>query len=523
MPKIVSGVVTLDGKGLKGVRVTDGVGFVTTDADGRYSISIKPDPLVPYLPSRTIGVCWPTGTWPVKDDRTGRWGWWARLKDVRGPASVHFALVSRKQELPVCLSFGTDPHDNFTRPHNFIWRDETAGARDHVTFAVCGGDLGYLGFGNADEAYTSIQKFTHEFPVLMLHCIGNHDVVGIHGKWWSVPHELAGNGAFMKYLGPIRWSFDAAGIHFVGMDWGLIDEKGHMQCGLAESAIDWLEKDLKALPQGTPVYFLNHQAWSPHPRFYEILAKYGVRLCLGGHSHRNMLLNTAPPKKGEIEFWTKMSLYTLVYVDEDGFEFVDRCIYRGGRNGWDGHWHHHRRACALYNDPEEQKRQRSEHVGFKDVTLDCRTRSIPPAKGATYDLRIGARAAGQNPARRWGLRIVREDGTVCEFVYDRANHMLNLMGLDTYFNPKLPPGQSNKAAEATDPTEQQWVEMRIFVMPDRVRVLVNSRLHYQKFVKPGAAKKIEFFAEEGAAEFGRVDIWRRTWKDYQPRPAANTG
>jgi len=48
-------------------------------------------------------------------------------------------------------------------------------------------------------------------------------------------------------------------------------------------------------------------------------------------------------------------------------------------------------------------------------------------------------------------------------------------------------------------------------------------LHYEKFTSPGEAGKIEFFTEDGAALFGRVDVWQRTWKDYQPRRMANSG
>lgn len=43
-----------------------------------------------------------------------------------------------------------------------------------------------------------------------------------------------------------------------------------------------------------------------------------------------LLAHASPPKRGEIEFWTKMSLYTLVYIHraEDGaadFGRVDAC------------------------------------------------------------------------------------------------------------------------------------------------------------------------------------------------------
>jgi len=54
-------------------------------------------------------------------------------------------------------------------------------------------------------------------------------------------------------------------------------------------------------------------------------------------------------------------------------------------------------------------------------------------------------------------------------------------------------------------------------------VLAGSRLHYQKEVTVGKAKKIEFFAEDGSAEFGRVDVWEHAWPDYKPTPQANSG
>jgi hypothetical protein len=156
------------------------------------------------------------------------------------------------------------------------------------------------------------------------------------------------------------------------------------------------------------------------------------------------------------------------------------------------------------------------------VTLDGRSREIQPVEGATYDLRLGAKAAGARPARRWGLRVTGQDGKVHEFIYDAKEHTLDLLGLKTPFSPAINPGHGGQKKDL-DPKEQEWVEMRIFVMPDRVRVLVNSRLHYQKSITPGTAKKIEFFAEDGAAEFGRVDVWQRTWKDYKPRATANSG
>jgi len=529
MPGTVAGRVYVDknangrcdsGEGVEGARVTDGVDFVKTDADGKYSITLKDDPLVPYLPSRTVSVCWPDGSWPIQKTRGGVWSWWSRLKDIKDAKAVDFPLAPRKGKLPLCVGFGTDPHDSLRREQNNIFRDEVARAGNHTLFSVMGGDLGYLGFGNADKDYADIRKYTNNFPTLMMHCIGNHDVVGAHRKWWKSPHELAGNGAFIKYLGPIRWSFDHAGVHFVGVDWMLIDANGHTQCGLADSSIDWLEKDLKSVAKGTPVYFFNHQPWSPNQRFYKVCAKYGVKLCLGGHSHRNMFLAV----NGGVEYWTKMSLYTLIYIDKEGFEFVDRCIYRGGRNGWNGKWHHTRRGCALYSDEGAEKAQRGKHMLIEKVKVTSGSKSLEVPKGPTCDIYIGGKGSGNKPSKRWGLRITDSNGKTHELARIDAGNSLDLLGRKTFFSPVLLHPKAVRKSTALDPDEQKWIEMRIFIMPDRIRVIVNNRLHYQKFIKVGQPKTIEYFAEDGTAEFGRIDLWRRTWpKDAKLRATANTG
>ena len=521
MPKTVSGRVWVDrnlnktfddGEGLVGARVTDGVDFMPVDAAGAYSITIKPDPVIPYTPSRTISVSWPDGVWPVQAGWTGKWGWHARLKDIKDAKKVDFRFVPiTAAQWPMCISFGTDPHDCLRRPQNAVYRDEVAAAGDHVQFSVMGGDLGYAGFANADTGFSTIAQYTGHFPHMLVHLIGNHDVVGIHSPWWKVPHENAGNGAFMKYLNPVRWSFTRQGIHFIGMDWGHEGGRG-FECGTADSAAAWMEKDLKSLPKGTPTYLLVHM-WSENTD--KLCQKYGVKLLLAGHSHRNIC--AAPVSPGRpTPLWTKMSLYTLLYIDKKGdFEFVDRCIYKGGRKGWDERWVHSRRACALLHDwPQVTKDYALQHNGLKDVTLTDGTKTIAPVEGATYDVRIGAAGTGTTPARRYGVRIVPAKGEPIEFAYVDRNR-LELMGLRTFFNRVI-----RFAGPAAAP--EKWLELRIIVMPDRVRVIANSRLHYEKFIKLGPARKIEIFATGGSARFARADVWQRDWTGKKIKRTANT-
>ncbi|MCE5325811.1 MAG: hypothetical protein LLG01_05300 [Planctomycetaceae bacterium] len=505
MPKVVSGLVTLDGKPLANVRVTDGIGFVATGADGRYSIEIKHDDKIPYLPARTVNVCWPSGCWPVRDPKTKQYRWWTRLMDIKDAKNVNFEFATQPQTLPVCIGFGTDPHDALKRPHNTVYADEIARAGNHVAWAVMNGDLGYLTEEGCIDDYTNVKKYTDDFPVPLMQVIGNHDLVGIGEGGYDAPHELAGQGGFTKYLGPTRWSFDYAGVHFVAFNWPMVDKAGE----------DWLCADMDAQPKDRPIYLFIHM-WD---KFLGpiIQKRPNVKLVLAGHSHRNIFAGV----EGKAEFWTKMSLYTLLYVEKDDFDIVDNCVYEGARTAWDGWWGHHGGNCALHTETaEEAAAQRSKHSEAVAVTLDSKTQTIEPPTGKTYDLRIGAKPTGSKPAARWGLRLTAADGKTYEITASPQRKMINMLGRETFFDPKPTPGLAGKI----DPKEQEWTEFRIFVQPEKVRVLVNSRLHYQKYITPGELKKIEFFAEDGAAEFGRVDVWQRTYpKDYKPRPMGNSG
>ncbi|MFV8347001.1 metallophosphoesterase family protein [Flavobacterium sp. ZB4P13] len=82
-------------------------------------------------------------------------------------------------------------------------------------------------------------------------CLGNHDM------WWAAPDKkdpMYGKDYVVKQLGiPNRYySFDKKGWHFVILDsnngGGSLDDEQRL----------WLEKDLQAIPTGTPVICMSH-------------------------------------------------------------------------------------------------------------------------------------------------------------------------------------------------------------------------------------------------------------------------
>jgi len=82
-------------------------------------------------------------------------------------------------------------------------------------------------------------------------CLGNHDM------WWAAPSKedtMYGKEYVVKQLNmPNRYySFDKKGCHFVILD------SNNKNASLDDEQRSWLEKDLLAIPQGTPVIGLSH-------------------------------------------------------------------------------------------------------------------------------------------------------------------------------------------------------------------------------------------------------------------------
>jgi 3',5'-cyclic AMP phosphodiesterase CpdA len=103
------------------------------------------------------------------------------------------------------------------------------------------------------------------------HVPGNHDV-----RWDPTAKEL-----YQARLGAARYSFDAAGVHFIGFDpTQPLLEPGH--CG--RDGLRWLDRDLARLDPGTPVIMYHHFPAGPghgyiddQDALLDLLARHGVR------------------------------------------------------------------------------------------------------------------------------------------------------------------------------------------------------------------------------------------------------
>lgn len=88
---------------------------------------------------------------------------------------------------------------------------------------------------------------------------GNHEAFGIERDRSGVAasHPLYGRTMYRRYRGPDYYSFNAGGIHFVGLNSADIDDQryyGHID----SLQLAWLARDLAFVPANVPVVTFNH-------------------------------------------------------------------------------------------------------------------------------------------------------------------------------------------------------------------------------------------------------------------------
>ena len=249
----VSGTVFLDRNGngvrdagepgLAGVVVSDQVDVVATDQAGAFRIA----------DSRGFGVVFvsvPSGYRSVGP-------FWRQ-----SGGSLSFALAPAAGRAEQVFVHASDTHISAdSRPRTQRLRALVDSIRPD--FVIITGDLvrDALRVGEAEATgyYDLFQAEAARFGVPLWTVPGNHEVFGIERNRSQVSpdHPLYGRAMYRHYRGPDYYSFNAAGVHFVGLNSVDIDDMWYY--GHVDSVqLAWLARDLAAIPPQMPVVTFNH-------------------------------------------------------------------------------------------------------------------------------------------------------------------------------------------------------------------------------------------------------------------------
>ncbi|HUZ73091.1 MAG TPA: metallophosphoesterase [Stellaceae bacterium] len=163
-----------------------------------------------------------------------------------------------------------------------------AGAGTRPAFMIHTGDLSHLAKPEQFDAAAEIIKGA---GLETWYVPGEHDVIGDGGKGFFA--------RFGRAKGTAGWySFDAGGVHFVGLV-NVLDLAAGGQGRLGAAQIEWLEDDLKGKGASTPIVVFAHMPlWSIYPPWgwgtedaapaLAYLKRFGSVTVLNGHIHQVM-------------------------------------------------------------------------------------------------------------------------------------------------------------------------------------------------------------------------------------------
>jgi hypothetical protein len=156
------------------------------------------------------------------------------------------------------------------------------------SFMIHTGDITHLSkaaeFDNADRIISQAKLDVHYVP-------GEHDFLDEDIKFYK---ERYGKGT----RGPGYYSFDANGVHFVGLV-NVVDLKAGGLGNLGAEQLAWLADDLKGKSKSTPIVLFAHiPLWTVYPqwgwgtedggRALEMVKGFGSVTVLNGHIHQVM-------------------------------------------------------------------------------------------------------------------------------------------------------------------------------------------------------------------------------------------
>ncbi|MGC1670201.1 MAG: metallophosphoesterase, partial [Pseudolabrys sp.] len=189
----------------------------------------------------------------------------------------------------------SDSHMGFDKPANPNAKGTLEEAIERIkaiqtkpAFMIHTGDITHLSkeseFDDAEKIISQAKLDVHYVP-------GEHDVIDPEIKLYK---ERYGRGA----KGPGYYSFDANGVHFIGLV-NVANLKGGGMGSLGDEQLEWMEDDLKGRSASTPIVVFAHiPLWALYPewgwgtedsgRALAYMKRFGSVTELNGHIHQVM-------------------------------------------------------------------------------------------------------------------------------------------------------------------------------------------------------------------------------------------
>lgn len=334
--KNVSGHITCSGEGVKGVVVSDGFEFTTTDENGYYEmLSQKKNGYIFY--------CIPSGYMPYWSILSGTneekifprfWMPFSYPKDVTKKETCNFKLSKESNDDHIMV-FAADPQvanrsddkdlQQYTSKYFPRMKQEYKDAGSTRIYTTICGDLAWDNYwysNNYAHANYIGTLVGNSFLFKHFSVMGNHDHDGATPQ--SAETDFLASGPFRSYLGPNYYSYNIGKIHYIVLDdieylneytpgasysKGIVGDRNYNH-KVVSYQLDWLKKDLSYVSYDTPIFISVHAPfwgincssgqWQPvvysgnnSNELCDLLTKFKtVHICSG---HRHNTFNVEHP------------------------------------------------------------------------------------------------------------------------------------------------------------------------------------------------------------------------------------
>lgn len=306
-------------KSLQGIKVSDGLNVVETDQDGTYT-------LPGHARERFIFITTPSGYKTMNRH-------YHRIET--GKDSYNFGLLPydagiRKDGSHQFIHISDTEIFNTTHHEDWVGNVRDYAANEQAAFIIHTGDICYE---KGMKKHIHLMN-TENMNVPVFYCIGNHDLE--RGKY--------GEEIFENIYGPVYYSFDVAGVHYIVTPMPYGDAR---PAYTTEDVCNWLRNDLAHIKPGTPIMVFNHDLLTNGNTFVYKgkgnnsinLNDHNLKAWIYGHWHINYMkkqgdvytICTSSLDKGGIDH--AKSAYRVMHVGPKGdlstelrYTYIDRSL-----------------------------------------------------------------------------------------------------------------------------------------------------------------------------------------------------
>ena len=260
-------------EGVAGVLVSDGTNVVQTDSFGQFVLELGNERGIIFITTPS--------------------GWQAeRFYQHLGPEMGRLEFPLRSRPVPESFNFIQVTDIHITRQAVPAVEEFVARANELAPdFLISTGDLvmDVCYFTNLSDTLEEVDGVFDIYREAMaglgsplLEVIGNHDCA------CALPQELPEyyKGEYQKIFGPLWYSFDYGGWHFIVLDGNAPEPPPHNW--LNEEELEWLRRDLSFQSRDRPILLFSHQPLffcRNYEKLLRIVEGYNIMAALAGHEH----------------------------------------------------------------------------------------------------------------------------------------------------------------------------------------------------------------------------------------------